>query len=127
MITWWNTFVLEDIYFRSLVNSGNLVLIDDYDVSREIEAVYTTRKERVVINLKLLKENSDKIRTWAEEKRNNSDEMISREYIYNNLQDLRLKNLLSDRNYHIGLRVMSMENYIKSLKNLRSLIDSKYK
>ena len=96
-------------------------------MSREIEAVYTTRKERVVINLKLLKENSDKIRTWAEEKRNNSVEMISREYIYNNLQDLRLKNLLSDRNYHIGLRVMSMENYIKSLKNLRSLIDSKYK
>ena len=65
--------------------------------------------------------------TWAEEKRNKSDKMISREYVYNNLQDLRLKNLLSDRNYHIGLRVMSLENYIKSLKNLRSLIDSKYK
>ena len=50
MITWWNTFAPEDIYFKSLVNSGNLVLIDDYDVSREIEAVYTTRKERVVVN-----------------------------------------------------------------------------
>ena len=127
MITWWNTFAPEDIYFKSLVNSGNLVLIDDYDVSREIEAVYTTRKERVVVNLSLLKENSDKIRAWAEDKRNSSKNSISREFAYNNLQDLRLFNLLEDRDYHIGLRVMSLKNYIKSLKNLKELIETKYK
>ena len=127
MITWWNTFVPEDIYFKSLVNSGNLVLIDDYDVSREIEAVYTTRKERVIVNLSLLKENSDKIRTWAEEKRNSSKNTITREFAYNNLQDLKLLNLLEDRDYHIGLRVMSLKNYIKSLKNLKELIETKYK
>ena len=127
MITWWNTFAPEDIYFKSLVNSGNLVLIDDYDVSREIEAVYTTRKERVVVNLSLLKENSDKIRAWAEDKRNSSKNSISREFAYNNLQDLRLLNLLEDRDYHIGLRVMSLKNYIKSLKNLKELIETKYK
>ena len=113
MITWWNTFSPEDIYFQSLINSGNLVLIDDHDVSREIEAVYTTRMERVKVNLSLLKENSDKIRTWAEEKRNSSKSYIDREYVFNNLQDLKLKNLLNDRNYFIGLRVMSLENYIK--------------
>ena len=127
MITWWNTFSPEDIYFQSLINSGNLVLIDDHDVSREIEAVYTTRMERVKVNLSLLKENSDKIRTWAEEKRNSSKSYIDREYVFNNLQDLKLKNLLNDRNYFIGLRVMSMENYIKSLKNLKNLIEEKYK
>ena len=127
MITWWNTFAPEDIYFKSLVNSGNLVLIDDYDVSREIEAVYTTRKERVVVNLSLLKENSDKIRAWAEEKRNSSKNTITREFAYNNLQDLKLLNLLEDRDYHIGLRVMSLKNYIKSLKNLKELIETKYK
>jgi len=127
MITWWNTFAPEDIYFKSLVNSGNLVLIDDYDVSREIEAVYTTRKERVIVNLSLLKENSDKIRTWAEEKRNSSKNTITREFAYNNLQDLKLLNLLEDRDYHIGLRVMSLKNYIKSLKNLKELIETKYK
>ena len=126
MITWWNTFSPEDIYFQSLINSGNLVLIDDHDVSREIEAVYTTRMERVKVNLSLLKENSDKIRTWAEEKRNNSKSYIDREYVFNNLQDLKLKNLLNDRNYFIGLRVMSLENYIKSLKNLKNLIEKKY-
>ena len=98
MITWWNTFSPEDIYFQSLINSGNLVLIDDHDVSREIEAVYTTRMERVKVNLSLLKENSDKIRTWAEEKRNSSKSYIDREYVFNNLQDLKLKNLLNDRN-----------------------------
>ena len=127
MITWWNTFAPEDIYFKSLVNSGNLVLIDDYDVSREIEAVYTTRKERVIVNLSLLKENSDKIRTWAEEKRNSSKNTITREFAYNNLQDLKLLNLLEDRDYHIALRVMSLQNYIKSLKNLKELIETKYK
>jgi len=127
MITWWNTFAPEDIYFKSLVNSGNLVLIDDYDVSREIEAVYTTRKERVVVNLSLLKENSDKIRAWAEEKRNSSKNTITREFAYNKLQDLKLLNLLEDRDYHIGLRVMSLKNYIKSLKNLKELIEAKYK
>ena len=127
MITWWNTFSPEDIYFQSLINSGNLVLIDDHDVSREIEAVYTTRMERVKVNLSLLKENSDKIRTWAEEKRNSSKSYIDREYVFNNLQDLKLKNLLNDRNYFIGLRVMSLENYIKSLKNLKNLIEEKYK
>ena len=127
MITWWNTFVPEDIYFKSLVNSGNLVLIDDYEVSREIEAVYTTRKERVIVNLTLLKENSDKIRSWAEEKRNKSKEMVSREFVFNEMQDLKLRNLLNDRNYHIGLRIMSLKNYIKSLKNLKKLIENNYK
>ena len=127
MITWWNTFAPEDIYFKSLVNSGNLVLIDDYEVSREIEAVYTTRKERVIVNLTLLKENSDKIRSWAEEKRNKSKEMVSREFVFNEMQDLKLRNLLNDRNYHIGLRVMSLKNYIKSLKNLKELIENNYK
>ena len=127
MITWWNTFSQEDIYFQSLINSGNLVLIDDHDVSREIEAVYTTRMNRVKVNLSLLKENSDKIRLWAEDKRNNSKSYVDREYVFNNLQDLELKNLLNDRNYFIGLRGMSLKNYIKSLRNLKILIESKYK
>ena len=127
MITWWNTFSQEDIYFQSLINSGNLVLIDDHDVSREIEAVYTTRMNRVKVNLSILKENSDKIRLWAEDKRNNSKSYVDREYVFNNLQDLELKNLLNDRNYFIGLRVMSLKNYIKSLRNLKILIELKYK
>ena len=127
MITWWNTFSQEDIYFQSLINSGNLVLIDDHDVSREIEAVYTTRMNRVKVNLSLLKENSDKIRLWAEDKRNSSKSYVDREYVFNNLQDLELKNLLHDRNYFIGLRVMSLKNYLKSLKNLKNLIESKYR
>ena len=127
MITWWNTFSQEDIYFQSLINSGNLVLIDDHDVSREIEAVYTTRMNRVKVNLSLLKENSDKIRLWAEDKRNSSKSYVDREYVFNNLQDLELKNLLNDRNYFIDLRVMSLKNYLKSLKNLKNLIESKYR
>lgn len=126
MITWWNTWAPEEIYFQSLIYSGNLALIKNHIVRKEIESVYTTRKERVLVNLSLLKENSDKIRTWAEKKRNDSKTTISREHIYTKLKDNRLKNLLEDRDYHVGLRVMSVQNYIKSLKNLRELIKEFY-
>ena len=102
------------------------MLIKNHIVRKEIESVYTTRKERVLVNLTLLKENSDKIRAWAEEKRNNSASTITRESIYDQLKDNKLKNLLEDRDYHVGLRVMSVENYIKSLKNLRKLINENY-
>ncbi len=126
MITWWNTWAPEEIYFQSLIYSGNLSLIKDHVVRKEIESVYTTRKERVLVNLTLLKENSDKIRAWAEQKRNTSESSVTRELIYTNFKDNQLKNLLQDRDYHVGLRVMSVENYIKSLKNLRKLIDENY-
>ena len=53
--------------------------------------------------------------------------MVSREFVFNEMQDLKLRNLLNDRNYHIGLRVMSLKNYIKSLKNLKKLIEKNYK
>ena len=126
MITWWNTFSPEEIYFKSLINSGKLVLIDNSSVRKEIESVYTTRKERNFVNLKLLKQNSDKIFMWIDNKRNNQLDITSREYIFTNLIDLELKNLLNDRNYFLTLRVMSISKYIKSLNNLKSVINLQY-
>ena len=118
MITWWNTFAPEDIYFKSLVNSGNLVLIDDYEVSREIEAVYTTRKERVIVNLTLLKENSDKIRSWAEEKRNKSKEMVSREFVFNEIFNYffqgenNFKNWIVNQNLFDNLNLYALPDFL---------------
>ena len=126
MITWWNTFSPEEIYFKSLINSGKLVLIDNSKVRKEIESVYTTRKERNFVNLKLLKQNSDKIFMWIDNKRNNQLDITSREFIFTNLIDLELKNLLNDRNYFLTLRVMSISKYIESLNNLKSVINHEY-
>lgn len=126
MITWWNTFSPEEIYFKSLINSGKLVLIDNSTVRKEIESVYTTRKERNFVNLKLLKQNSDKIFMWIDNKRNNQLDITSREFIFTNLIDLELKNLLNDRNYFLTLRVMSISKYIESLNNLKSVINHEY-
>ena len=126
MITWWNTFSPEEIYFKSLINSGKLVLIDNTKVRKEIESVYTTRKERNFVNLKLLKQNSDKIFMWIDNKRNNQLDITSREFIFTNLIDLELKNLLNDRNYFLTLRVMSISKYIESLNNLKSVINLEY-
>lgn len=126
MITWWNTFSPEEIYFKSLINSGKLVFIDNTKVRKEIESVYTTRKERNFVNLKLLKQNSDKIFMWIDNKRNNQLDITSREFIFTNLIDLELKNLLNDRNYFLTLRVMSISKYIESLNNLKSVINLEY-
>ena len=126
MITWWNTFSPEEIYFKSLINSGKLVLIDNSTVRKEIESVYTTRKERNFVNLKLLKQNSDKIFMWIDNKRNNQLDITGREFIFTNLIDLELKNLLNDRNYFLTLRVMSISKYIESLNNLKSVINLEY-
>lgn len=126
MITWWNTFSPEEIYFKSLINSGKLVLINNTKVRKEIESVYTTRKERNFVNLKLLKQNSDKIFMWIDNKRNNQLDITSREFIFTNLIDLELKNLLNDRNYFLTLRVMSISKYNESLNNLKSVINLEY-
>ena len=63
---------------------------------------------------------------WIDNKRNNQLDITSREFIFTNLIDLELKNLLNDRNYFLTLRVMSISKYIESLNNLKSVINLEY-
>ena len=44
MVTWWNTFAQNEIFFNSLVASGLLLHIEDPQLRESIEAVYTTKK-----------------------------------------------------------------------------------
>ncbi|MGB2243340.1 MAG: hypothetical protein ACPHX5_02565, partial [Flavobacteriaceae bacterium] len=80
---------------------------------------YSTKKRRVIVNEQLLKANSDKIFEWAEAKRDASVISRSRDYVFTELKDLQLKNLIEDRSYRIELRVMSLEHYIQSLYSVR--------
>jgi len=118
MVTWWNTFAQNEIYFNSLVASGLLLHIEDPALRESIEAVYTTKKRRVTVNEGLLRDNSEKVFAWAERKRDEAQESRSRAEIFTRDFDLPLRNLLEDRSYRIGLRIMSLEYYIDSLQGL---------
>ncbi len=120
MVTWWNTFAQNEIYFNSLVASGLLLRIEEPGLRESIEAVYTTKKRRVTVNEGLLRANSDKIFAWAERKRDSGLTYRSRADIFASDFDLPLRNLLEDRSHRIHLRIMSLEYYITSLEALRS-------
>ena len=123
MITWWNTFAQNEIYFNTLMSSGLLLNINDPMIREEIESVYITKKKRVEVNELLLKGVSDKIFKWVEDQRNSSEKYITREEIFESKLDNQLFNLLEDRAHRIELRIMSLENYIESLKSLKSNIE----
>jgi len=123
MITWWNTFAQNEIYFNTLMSSGLLLNINDPMIREEIESVYITKKRRVEVNELLLKGVSDKIFKWVEDQRNSSEKYITREEIFESKLDNQLFNLLEDRAHRIELRIMSFENYIESLKSLKSNIE----
>lgn len=123
MITWWNTFAQNEIYFNTLMSSGLLLNINDPMIREEIESVYITKKKRVEVNELLLKGVSDKIFKWVEDQRDRSEKYITREEIFESKLDNQLFNLLEDRAHRIELRIMSLENYIESLKSLKSNIE----
>lgn len=102
-----------------MVSNGLLLEIKDADLRNRIEGIYSTKKRRVIVNEQLLKANSDKIFEWAEAKRDASVISRSRDYVFTELKDLQLKNLIEDRSYRIELRVMSLEHYIQSLYSVR--------
>lgn len=120
MVTWWNTFAQNEIFFNSLVASGLLLHIEDPQLRESIEAVYTTKKKRVAVTEEQLRANSEKIFLWAEDKRDNSEVSRTRADIFDNDFDLPLRNLLEDRSHRIGLRIMSLEYYIASLEALKT-------
>ena len=124
MITWWNTFAQNEIYFNTLMASGLLLNISDSKIREEIESVYITKKKRVQVNESLLKSVSDKIFKWVEDQRDNSINYITRDEIFESKLDNQLFNLLEDRAHRIELRIMSLENYIESLKSLKSNIEN---
>lgn len=126
MITWWNTFAQNEIYFKSLISSGLLLNIEDASIREDIESVYVTKKKRVEVNEGLLKANSDKIFLWVEQQRDNSKITISRDEIFKNMKNLKLKNLIEDRSFRIELRIMSLKNYLSSLRSLKTKLETKF-
>ena len=84
------------------------------------------KKKRVEVNEGLLKANSDKIFLWVEQQRDNSKITISRDEIFKNMKNLKLKNLIEDRSFRIELRIMSLKNYLSSLRSLKTKLETKF-
>jgi len=124
MITWWNTFSQNEVYFNSLVSSGLLLYIDNNELREEIESIYQTKKKRVLVNEALLKDVSDKIFMWQEKQRDKYRESVSREHVMTYNRNSELFNLLEDRKFRIELRIMSLKNYIEALEMVSRKLQS---
>lgn len=124
MITWWNTFSQNEVYFNSLVSSGLLLYVENNELREEIESIYQTKKKRVLVNEALLKDVSDKIFMWQEKQRDKYKESVSREHVMTYNRNSELYNLLKDRKFRIDLRIMSLKNYIEALEMVSRKLQS---
>jgi hypothetical protein len=124
LITWWNTFSQNEVYFNSLVSSGLLLYIENNELREEIESIYQTKKKRVLVNEALLKDVSDKIFMWQEKQRDKYKKSVSREHVMTYDRNSELHNLLKDRKFRIELRIMSLKNYIEALEMVSRKLQS---
>jgi hypothetical protein len=116
-----------DIFFKSMLNSGRLLEIENDKLRTEIESIYTKHEERVNGLTNFTKINSDKIGNWFEKKRNKYNSDINFGDVFLKEQDQELKNLLKDKKATLGGRLVNLEFYLQSLQNVVSIISNDYK
>ena len=116
-----------DIFFKSMLNSGKLLDIENDKLRVEIESIYTKHEERVNGLTNGTKAYSDQIGKWFETKRNKYNSDIDLGIVFLKERDQNLKNLLKDKNAILEARLVDLEFYLQSLQNVVSIISSEYK
>ena len=116
-----------DIFFKSMLNSGKLLDIENDKLRVEIESIYTKHEERVNALTNGTKAYSDQIGKWFETKRNKYNSDIDLGIVFLKERDQNLKNLLKDKNAILKARLVDLEFYLQSLQNVVSIISSEYK
>ena len=116
-----------DIFFKSMLNSGKLLDIENDKLRVEIESIYTKHEERVNGLTNGTKAYSDQIGKWFEIKRNKYNSDIDLGIVFLKERDQNLKNLLKDKNAILKARLVDLEFYLQSLQNVVSIISSEYK
>ena len=116
-----------DIFFKSMLNSGRLLEIENDKLRTEIESIYTKHEERVNGLTNFTKINSDEIGNWFEKKRSKYNSDINFGDVFLKERDQELKNLLKDKKATLSGRLVSLEFYLQSLQNVVSIISSDYK
>ena len=116
-----------DIFFKSMLNSGKLLDIENDKLRVEIESIYTKHEERVNGLTNGTKAYSNEIGKWFETKRNKYNSDIDLGIVFLKERDQNLKNLLKDKNAILEGRLVDLEFYLQSLQNVVSIISSEYK
>ena len=116
-----------DIFFKSMLNSGKLLEIENDKLRTEIESIYTRHEERVNGMTNFTIKNSNEIGDWFFKKRGRYNKDIDYADIFLMERDQKLKNLLKDKKANLEGRIVSLEYYLQSLQNVVSIISSEYK
>ena len=127
VLTWWNAWEPEDVFFQSMLYSGKLLEIKNKKLRKEIESIYTKQEERISGMTLLTKDRMERIVEWFENERNKFDKDITNSELFSGHKNQRLKNLINMCRGNLEGRVSDLENYLQALNNVVLLISSEYK
>tara|TARA_B110000003_G_scaffold254473_1_gene270485 strand:+ start:284 stop:1009 length:726 start_codon:yes stop_codon:yes gene_type:complete len=127
IFVWSNAWEPENIFFKSMLNSGKLLEIKNKKLRREIESIYTKQEERVSGMAKLTGDVSANLILWFDNKQDSFNKDITITKVFNDHKNQKLKNILSRRKTNLEYRVKDIENYLQALQNVVLLISTEYK
>ena len=127
VLTWWNAWEPEDVFFQSMLYSGKLLEIKNKKLRKEIESIYTKQEERISGMTLLTKDRTERIFEWFETERNKYDRDIPNSELFSIHKNQKLKNLINLCRGNLEARVSDLENYLQALNNVVLLISSEYK
>ena len=121
---WSNAWEPDNIFFKSLLNSGELLKIKNKDLTSEIESIYTKQEERISGTFELRNSVTLQMLQWDLKKsltlKGNQNPLFSS-------RDKELKLLLKWRKDFLEQSIQSLEDYIFSLNKVVEVISNQYK
>ena len=127
VLTWWNAWEPEDVFFQSMLYSGKLLEIKNKKLRKEIESIYTKQEERISGMTLLTKDRTERIFEWFEIERNRFDRDIPNAELFSAYKNQKLKNLINLCKDNLEARASDLENYLQALNNVVLLISTEYK
>ena len=127
VLTWWNAWEPEDVFFQSMLYSGKLLEIKNKKLRKEIESIYTKQEERISGMTLLTKDRTERIVEWFEIERNRFDRDIPNAELFSAYKNQKLKNLINLCKDNLEARASDLENYLQALNNVVLLISTEYK
>jgi hypothetical protein len=121
---WSNAWEPDNIFFKSLLNSGELLKIKDKLLIKEIESIYTKQEERVSGFYNLRNTITQSTFAWYVEKSMNQQKTNSP---FVNERDRELEVNLELRRGLITESIKSVQDYISSLNEVVKIISNNYK
>ena len=126
MFIGWMGWQPADVFFKSLLNSGALLEIENEDLRKEIESIYTIHQERVKGMSEFTLSISNDIEKWFIQNQNTFNYDIPFGDVFEIKKNQILKNHLRRKYNLLNQRISDIEFYIESLQNVISIIREEY-